>query len=800
MKKCIVAAALSATLFSQKYYDPKTCLEGSPSHASVGHREHQGVGYNTGYTTVAGFLTPNWTRPFQPFLDLRGHIFNDGHFAANAGVGGRYSINDYWSVGANVYYDFRDLTKFNGNQIGPGMEILSKWADFRLNGYIPVGGSDFLYEPKFKDFKMNNAFFTHRAEVALPNIQAEVGAPWNGAFGGMDFYFAGGSYYLFRRRLGGFNFGNAWGGMARIAAKVYDGIDLGIDQFYDRIFHYNIQGYINFSYPLGPNTIRKTGSRWNRWYQRPECNRDAINLARNTQPVQRFEIIPVEEKKQTRVLIDPLTGLPAFFVFVNNLFGSSGTAEDPFGNFAQAMANCQPFDIIYVYPGSGAAYDNGVELMDFNRLIASSSTFQMNGLTIPPRTVGTPCITNSSLAYLNGAGVVLANNCQVHGFVIQNCAGPGITDTTSTHSFLINNVFVQDNDGPGISCVNQSNLPYVTPVGSAPGNKIIDSSTINFNNKVLPVGSPEIEILSFNDLSSVIINHTGIFPNSNNDGIHIDIQKGNLIKILNNIIGVNPGTPVDTAIQIEPITNTPTAIIAQSASLATSPYKLKPIPIVSLPPYNVFIQKGNQINYANIGISLDESYFPGLSPHATSAIIENTIFNNCTTNMKLTNTQLLPSATDPSVFVYSKNNTNISSSTNTHINMTSTGPTTSALLVYTDNLNSSNIILDADSTGPDDQFIADIFYTTGIFQLIGVASTSSGQSTLCVEAAANKITDASQFFSQPPAGLVAIGTPTGTGRGYVESNGGTARLFLNGNFQLVPPSSCALPYITLENP
>ena len=304
MKKCIVQLALIASSFGG-YFNDKECLFGSTTHGSVSHREHQGVGYDTGYTSLSGFFTPNWLRPFQPFADFRGHIFNNGHFAANAGVGARYAVNFDWSLGANLYYDFRDLTKFNAHQIGPGLEVLSEKVDFRLNGYIPLNGSDFLFRPKFKEFITNHAYFTHKAKAALPNIQAEVGTLWRNAFAGMDFYFAGGTYYLFREKVGDLKLGKAWGGMARLAGRVYDGIDLGIDMFYDRIFHYNIQGYLKFSYPLGVNTIRRAGNRWREHNRTSRCQYFNTRLARNTQSVQRFEIIPVQEKKEIRKALIP---------------------------------------------------------------------------------------------------------------------------------------------------------------------------------------------------------------------------------------------------------------------------------------------------------------------------------------------------------------------------------------------------------------------------------------------------------------------------------------------------------------
>ena len=56
----------------------------NPSRISARHIENKGIGYNTGYTTLEAFLAaPTDLWPVMPFVDLRGHIFNDGHWAAN---------------------------------------------------------------------------------------------------------------------------------------------------------------------------------------------------------------------------------------------------------------------------------------------------------------------------------------------------------------------------------------------------------------------------------------------------------------------------------------------------------------------------------------------------------------------------------------------------------------------------------------------------------------------------------------------------------------------------------------------
>src|SRR4051812_21635157 len=61
-------------------------------HVDVRHTESKGVGYNDGYTTLEGFGIYDHNSYFMPFLDLRGHVFNDGQLAGNVGLGERTVI------------------------------------------------------------------------------------------------------------------------------------------------------------------------------------------------------------------------------------------------------------------------------------------------------------------------------------------------------------------------------------------------------------------------------------------------------------------------------------------------------------------------------------------------------------------------------------------------------------------------------------------------------------------------------------------------------------------------------------
>jgi len=182
-----------------------------PQRIEVSHVEGKGIGYKKGYTTLEGFFVVPSTleNDWVPFLDIRGHVFNDGHPAANAGLGLRYLSSRVW--GANIYYDYRKTSRVHYNQIGAGLETLGNVWDFRINGYFPVGKRESgSYRFKFDHFKGHRMILKSKKEFAMIGGNAEVGAH---AYHSrkMDLYAAAGPYYFAGHGR------STWGGERRLA-------------------------------------------------------------------------------------------------------------------------------------------------------------------------------------------------------------------------------------------------------------------------------------------------------------------------------------------------------------------------------------------------------------------------------------------------------------------------------------------------------------------------------------------------------------------------------------------------------
>ena len=83
----------------------------------------EGVSYGTDYSTLAILSSPEYREGHVlPMIDLRGHRFDNGMFAANIGVIGRYipsAENTFCEMlGFNAYFDWREGFKMNYQQLG----------------------------------------------------------------------------------------------------------------------------------------------------------------------------------------------------------------------------------------------------------------------------------------------------------------------------------------------------------------------------------------------------------------------------------------------------------------------------------------------------------------------------------------------------------------------------------------------------------------------------------------------------------------------------------------------------------
>jgi hypothetical protein len=381
--------------------------------ASLRHIECGGIGYKEGYTTLETFFATDpsfWN--ITPFLDVRGHLFNDGRWAANAGIGLRTQCgNRIWGI--NTYYDYRNAYRLDANQIGLGLESLGEDFDFRINGYLPIGKKNSNpYDPTFGSFSGNNLLVSQKYHSAMKGANAELGYHL-GNSECLDLYVAAGPYYYVGEVAR-----STWGGKARVVGTFNDFLTIEFSDSYDRAFHNNFQGQIGINFTFGPQAKDR------------DCNCRSFNR-RMLQSVDRQEIIVIDSGRKKTVAIDPSTGLPYFFVFVDNTSSSDGTFESPYHSFAQAQDNSSANNIIYVFPGDGTTtgMDSGIELKANQKLwgsgVSHSILTSQGEIAIPKLSSTSPTITNTNID-TEGNAITLATNNAISGFTITSALNDAI--------------------------------------------------------------------------------------------------------------------------------------------------------------------------------------------------------------------------------------------------------------------------------------------------------------------------------------------------------------------------------------
>ncbi len=376
------------------------------NHVSIRHIESKGLGYTDGYTTLEGFFVPlsALNTRWVPFLDVRGHIFNNSKPAANTGVGLRYIESRVW--GGNVYYDYRKTRERNYNQVSFGFESLGRYLDYRINGYFPVGkhkGS--LSDATFAHFSGNSLYLSRKQELALKGTNAEVGVHI-AKVKGIDFYSALGPYYFANDTK------HTFGGEFRIGMDVLNILRIEGNTSYDHLFKWIGQGQISLSYAFTPKKM-------SRKEKKGSCSFHGLVRDRAFQRVDKQEIIVVTTQKKKSVAINPATGLPYTFWFVDNTSHSAGTYESPFNTLLDAHNHSGPNDIIAVLPGDGTdkgmnagiILQNGQKLWGMSVVHALPTT--LGTIKIKPLATTMPTLSNSGDSVVTGA-----NNNDIVGLKI----------------------------------------------------------------------------------------------------------------------------------------------------------------------------------------------------------------------------------------------------------------------------------------------------------------------------------------------------------------------------------------------
>lgn len=141
------------------------------------HTEGKGLGYSLGYTSLDLFMAqPLCDNVLIPFVDLRGHVFNNGRFATNAGLGLRWfdpCCEQLWGI--HLFYDSHLTRRLPYHQVSLGLEMLGESWEVHFNGYLPVGHKKTnLYFIGYNLFR-NGFLCKAKEQFAMGGLDLELG-------------------------------------------------------------------------------------------------------------------------------------------------------------------------------------------------------------------------------------------------------------------------------------------------------------------------------------------------------------------------------------------------------------------------------------------------------------------------------------------------------------------------------------------------------------------------------------------------------------------------------------------------
>lgn len=373
------------------------------------------------------------------FTDIRLFTSNDLDPGGNFGLGYRYLMNDWDRVfGASLWYDADRTTGTLFNQTGLSLETYGQYVDGRANFYLPVGDTQQNISSAIGNarFSGNQILFDRflRIGQAMAGGDVEAGFLFPGDFArdhGLRLY--GGLYHFAGGEVPDIN-----GYKARFEGYFTDNFFAQTEYTHDGTYGTNVTvgGAIVFS---GGSPRSRTRS-----------GKDTAKMRRFVQ--RNYNVIVPTETVVTRgfTAINPLTGLPyqVEHVSAGGNDGNTGGGSDPFATISKAQTIAGR-DIIFVHSGTNIA--GTVTLQPGDTIYGAGVNHVINvsrfgSLLLPDGAnsgLARPTITAA------GNGVVLANNSQLSGFVINAPGGYGITGTNVTNA-SVDHVDIMNANSDGI--------------------------------------------------------------------------------------------------------------------------------------------------------------------------------------------------------------------------------------------------------------------------------------------------------------------------------------------------------------
>ncbi|MCH2201614.1 MAG: inverse autotransporter beta domain-containing protein [Fuerstiella sp.] len=422
------------------------------------------------------------------------------------------SRNAIWGV--NIFGDY-DSTGQLGDyytRAGVGLEYLSRYFDFIVNGYLNTG-SDGVLSSRTPISGLSLAghnvvrSFNETRENVYQGVDWKIGTPipWLGKRGAKTFL---GSYYLTSE----FGTKEALGLSAQFQVQVTESLEANAFYTNDEVF--GASSWVNIAYTL-PNSRQRR-------VLRPLCVQERL-----TDPVRRTNPIhtKLERSIVTAAEINPDTGLPWFLNFVdpNVTTDGQGTVESPFRTLEMAAAaNGASVDGIRITPrqdgtGTNLTVDGGLDLFADQAIFSSHKDFVLfvdagTPFVIPAASTSAagPLISNPTIM-AGGSVLRVADGARVSGLQIDAADEMGtdfgmgidapapfdnihlVCNTFTNYTIGANlpgasgTLFFDENTFSGLAGVSTDGLMVTTTVGSTSDLRVRENTATNNSSAGLSV-------------------------------------------------------------------------------------------------------------------------------------------------------------------------------------------------------------------------------------------------------------------------------------------------------------------------
>mgnify|MGYP003664015160 FL=1 len=530
------------------YWYPRLYIEGAAGNKRV-------LGILDGMIPIWGNSNNLW------YFDARGQISSQNSNEGNFGTGYRHLTADGNSIyGIYGFYDRMDSPNSNiFNQMTFGVERLGHDWDYRINGYLPFGKTQYAINntntpPAFSGHQVITTDTT-TYESAQAGFDAEVGRKlWGGPYHPLRAY-VGYYYFGFDKNTPGMN-----GVRVRAVQTVTHWFDVSVGVEYDAIRQ--MQYLVGFRFKLG-------GVNSALWKADPNDLRNRMMSA----VTRDLDVVTVDTRHQT---IDVLSPEPVYFINQGAAAGGDGTYQHPYNTITQSDIGAAGQNSMIYVQGAGPnntdrryTYDlqSGVHLETGQTFRTSSTDYDVMYQGHPYTVLGStqaPIITASQLAS-NQAAMTVASGDDVSGFTLQgaNGQGQGINVDNANHVNLhqiavsgfaegvnvtgtgsqvvnINDVASEHNTRAGISIndhASQINLNNIDADNNTQGYGVVFSNVSNVDlnavansNDILDLDN-DTDSLAILNANNVTMGNIAV-QNINNDGVLIQnsshVRLGNL--------------------------------------------------------------------------------------------------------------------------------------------------------------------------------------------------------------------------------------------------------------------------------